>query len=108
MSDVLTVNGGSHSLHLIAVADDETDGARLDRSDPPGSDEAAFTGEIGWDQPEVRRDICAGLGLLGVPLPVTGKLDHDGPVSPPDATVPVLVVEPHEELQIARDTRAAL
>lgn len=42
MSDVRTVNGGSHSLHLIAVA-----------------------------------------------------------------AVPVLVVEPREELQIARDTRAA-
>jgi acetate kinase len=71
-------------------------------------DAIVFTGEIGWDQPEVRRDICAGLGLLGVPLPVTGNLDHDGPVSPPGAAVPVLVVEPREELQIARDTRAAL
>jgi acetate kinase len=71
-------------------------------------DAIVFTGEIGWDQPEVRRDVCAGLGLLGVPLPVTGNLDHDGAISPADAAVPVLVVEPREELQIARDTRAAL
>src|SRR5215212_10293547 len=41
MTDVLTVNGGSHSLHLIMVGEDEADGARLDRSDPPGSAEAA-------------------------------------------------------------------
>jgi acetate kinase len=71
-------------------------------------DAVVFTGEIGWDQPEVRHDICAGLGLLGVRLPVVGNLDHDGPVSPWDAPVPVLVVEPREEVQLARDTRSAL
>jgi acetate kinase len=71
-------------------------------------DAIVFTGEIGWDQPEVRHDICAGLGLLGVRLPVVGNLDHDGPVSPWDAPVPVLVVEPREEVQLARDTRSAL
>jgi acetate kinase len=71
-------------------------------------DAVVFTGEIGWDQPEVRRDVCAGLGLLGVPMPVLGNLEHDGPVSPADAGVPLLVIEPREELQIARDTRSAL
>jgi acetate kinase len=71
-------------------------------------DALVFTGEIGWDTPEVRRDVCAGLGLLGVPEPVGGNRADDGPVSPPGAAVPVLVVEPREELQLARDTRAAL
>jgi acetate kinase len=71
-------------------------------------DAVVFTGEIGWDQPEVRRDVCAGLGLLGVPTPVFGNLEHDGPVSPADAGVPVLVIEPREELQIASDTKSAL
>jgi acetate kinase len=71
-------------------------------------DAIVFTGEIGWDQPEVRRDVCAGLGLFGVPMPVLAHPDHDGPVSPADADVPVLVIEPREELQIARDTRSAL
>jgi acetate kinase len=71
-------------------------------------DAVVFTGEIGWDQPEVRHDICAGLGLLGVPLPVGGNLEQDGPVSPPGAAVPVLVVQPREELQIARDARSRL
>jgi acetate kinase len=71
-------------------------------------DAIVFTGEIGWDQPEVRRDICAGLDLLGVPMPVLAEPDHDGPVSAAEAAVPVLVIEPREELQIARDTRSAL
>ncbi|MFY1635041.1 acetate/propionate family kinase [Solwaraspora sp. WMMB335] len=70
-------------------------------------DAVVFTGEIGWDQPEVRDGICAGLGLLGVPLPVTGNRTDDGPVSPAGADVPVLVVQPREELQLARDTLAA-
>jgi acetate kinase len=71
-------------------------------------DALVFTGEIGWDQPEVRHDVCAGLGLLGVPLPVRGNRDDDGPVSPPGAAVPVLVVETREELQLAHETAAAL
>ena len=71
-------------------------------------DAIVFTGEIGWDQPEVRQGICAGLGLLGVPLPVTGNREQDGPVSPEGAAVPVLVVQPREERQLARDTASAL
>jgi acetate kinase len=75
----------------------------LDRLDAIG-----FTGEIGWDQSEVRDQVCAGLGLLGVRRPVVGNLEHDGPVSPWDAPVQVLAIEPREELQIARECRAAV
>jgi acetate kinase len=71
-------------------------------------DAIVFTGEIGWDQPEVRQQVCAGLRLLGVREPVVGNLDHDGPVSPWDAPVPVLAIEPREELQIARDCRSVV
>jgi acetate kinase len=71
-------------------------------------DALVFTGEIGWDQPEVREGVCAGLAPLGVRLPVLGNRADDGPVSEPNAPVPVLVVEPREELQIAVETRAAL
>ena len=71
-------------------------------------DALVFTGEIGWDQPEVREGVCAGLAPLGVRLPVMGNRADDGPVSDPDAPVPVLVVEPREELAIAAETRAAL
>jgi hypothetical protein len=71
-------------------------------------DALVFTGEIGWDQPEVRRDICAGLGVLGVSIPAFANRDEDGPVHVPGVAVPVLVVQPREELQLALDTAAAL
>ena len=71
-------------------------------------DAVVFTGEIGWDQPEVRHGICSGLRQLGVPIPMRGNREDDGPVSPNDATVTVLVVEPKEELEIATETLAAL
>ena len=70
-------------------------------------DAVVFTGEIGWDQPEVRADVCAGLGLLGVAPLSSGNRSDDGPVSARDARVPVLVVRPREELQLCRDTVAA-
>jgi acetate kinase len=71
-------------------------------------DALVFTGEIGWDQPEVRDDVCAGLGLLGLGGGLAGNRDDDGVISAPDAPVPVLVVEPREELQLCRETVAAL
>ena len=49
----------------------------------PSLDAVVFTGEIGYDQPEVRECITSGLALLGRDL-VT------------------LVVEPREELELAR------
>ncbi|HEX2772198.1 MAG TPA: acetate kinase, partial [Micromonosporaceae bacterium] len=50
-------------------------------------DALVFTGEIGWDQPEVRHDICAGLHLLGVATPTDGNRTDDGPISGPGAAV---------------------
>jgi acetate kinase len=52
-------------------------------------DALLFTGEIGFDQPEVRDQITDGLSLLG-----------------PDCRV--LVVEPREELELARLTAELL
>jgi acetate kinase len=71
-------------------------------------DALVFTGEIGWDQPEVRYAVCTGLRLLGVPLPARGNLPADGVISPDGADVPVLVVQPREELQLAEDVRQVL
>lgn len=71
-------------------------------------DAVVFTGEIGWDQPEVRAGVCAGLGLLGVPAPVGGNRAEDGAISPEGSPVTVLVVEPREELQLAADTIGAV
>ncbi|MEU8381677.1 acetate kinase [Streptosporangium sp. NPDC048865] len=71
-------------------------------------DALVFTGEIGWDQPEVREAVCRRLSPLGVEPPVRAGLDADGVVSAPGASVPVLVVRPREELQLARETLGAL
>jgi acetate kinase len=71
-------------------------------------DALVFTGEIGWDQPEVRDDVCRRLGLLGVTPPVHERADTDMIVSAPGAAVPVLAIRPREELQIAREALAAV
>ena len=52
--------------------------------------------------------MCTRLGLLGVPAHRIGNRTDDGPISPPGAAVPVLVVEPREEIQLCRDTIAAI
>ncbi|MEU8272715.1 acetate/propionate family kinase [Microbispora bryophytorum] len=77
--------------------------AALDRLDA-----LVFTGEIGWDQPEVREAVCGRLSLLGVEPPAVDDVDRDGVVSPSGARLPVLVVRPREELQVARETLDAL
>jgi acetate kinase len=74
----------------------------------PRVDALVFTGEIGWDQPEVRAGIVEGLALLGVPTDLTPTTEGDGLVSPSGAAVPVLVVRPREELQLCRETMTAL
>ncbi len=66
-------------------------------------DAIVFTGEIGWDQPEIRDGVCGRLGLLGVVPPALHEVNTDGFVSPPGAAVPVLVIEPREELEVARE-----
>ncbi|MEW9550733.1 acetate/propionate family kinase [Nonomuraea sp. NPDC050783] len=69
----------------------------------PRIDALVFTGEIGWDQPEVREAVCRRLGLLGVEPPARDGRGDDGPVSADGAAVPVLVVQVREELQLARE-----
>lgn len=64
-------------------------------------DALVFTGEIGWNQPEVRDDVCRRLKLLGVPAQLSGNRRDDGPVSLAEEHPAVLVVEPREELQLA-------
>jgi acetate kinase len=71
-------------------------------------DALVFTGEIGWDQPEVREAVCRRLALLGVEPPAVGERTDDGAVSAAGAAVPVLVVETHEELQLAREAAVAM
>ncbi|MCW2885745.1 MAG: acetate kinase [Streptosporangiaceae bacterium] len=79
--------------------------ASLDRVDA-----LVFTGEIGEDQPEVREEICAGLGVLGIcgGLGSAGVLSEDTVVSAPGAAVPVLVVPTGEIQQIVIEVRSVL
>jgi acetate kinase len=68
-------------------------------------DALVFTGEIGWDQPEVREAVCADLVRLGIPPTLTVRNPGtDSVLSSPHAPVLVLAVQPHEELQIAKET----
>ncbi|MEU4512951.1 acetate/propionate family kinase [Nonomuraea wenchangensis] len=69
----------------------------------PRVDALVFTGEIGWNQPEVREAVCRRLGPLGIEPPALTDPRDDGPVSADGAAVPVLVVQLREELQLARE-----
>lgn len=71
-------------------------------------DALVFTGEIGWDQPEMREAVCTGLGILGVQSNLRGHRDEDGPLTVDGAGIPVLVVKPREELELAQSTMACL
>jgi acetate kinase len=67
-------------------------------------DAVVFTGEIGADQPELREEICRGLGVLGVASGLTPVVNHDAVVSQPGATVPILVLNVEEDLEVAAET----
>lgn len=75
--------------------------ASLDRLDA-----VVFTGEIGADQPEVRRDVCAGLTVLGLRGDLDPAQDRDHVLS--RSGVAVVLVHPDEQRQIALETRAVL
>ncbi|AOS63034.1 acetate kinase [Actinoalloteichus hymeniacidonis] len=69
-------------------------------------DAVVFTGEIGWDQPEVRSAVCARLALLGVSDSLSGNRSNDGLISEQGAAVPVLVIQTREELSLAAEAAA--
>ncbi|TQS45933.1 acetate/propionate family kinase [Cryptosporangium phraense] len=73
----------------------------------PHLDALVFTGEIGWDQPEVRAAVCSELAVLGIQPVTGGNRDDDGPISEPSADVPVLVVRVREEHQLALEVTRA-
>ncbi len=76
-----------------------------------GLDAIIFTGGIGENAPEVRRDVCADMDIFGIKLDnakndeIKGKLCK---ISAPDSKVEVWVVPTNEELLIARDTLALI
>lgn len=75
-----------------------------------GLDGLVFTGGVGEGSPRVRSAACGSLAFLGVPgeLGDAGAEGEDRVVSPTGATVAVAVVAAREDVEIARQVRAAL
>jgi acetate kinase len=64
-------------------------------------DALVFTGDIGWDQPEVAEAVSSGLGVLGIRGGLDPGRTHDAVITTTGAEVPVLAVKSREELQLA-------
>jgi acetate kinase len=75
-----------------------------------GLDALVFTGGIGEHQPQVRAEAADGLGFLGVVVDPSLNRDAtaDAEISAPSAPVRTLVITAREDLEIARQVRAAL
>jgi acetate kinase len=76
-----------------------------------GIDALVFTAGVGENSAVVRSGAVDGLGFLGIrvdPSLNAGRASGGRIISPPDSPVSVLVVPTDEELQIARETVAAI
>jgi acetate kinase len=78
-----------------------------------GIDGLVFTGGAGEGSARLRRDVCAGLGFLGIAIDEhrnDASVDDGGDrlVSGPRTAPVVLVVEAREDLEIARHVRSLL
>lgn len=71
-----------------------------------GVDAIAFTAGIGENDGEIRADVCAYLGYLGVEIDAEANKvrGEEKIVSTPDSNVTVLCVPTNEELAICRET----
>ncbi|WP_344864540.1 acetate kinase [Amycolatopsis ultiminotia] len=72
----------------------------------PRIDALVFTGDIGWDQPEVAESVAGGLPVLGIRGGLSRARERDGVLSEPGAAVPVLAIQSREELSLARAATA--
>lgn len=72
-----------------------------------GLDAVVFTGGIGENSPDVRKECCAGLEFLGIAFDEAANTSgaQEGLITTADAATAVLVVPTNEELVIAMDTR---
>lgn len=74
-----------------------------------GADAVVFTAGVGENQPELRAEVCAGLGWFGIELdPARNAAPIEGArrISADGSRVAVLVVPTDEEAEIARQTWA--
>jgi acetate kinase len=72
-----------------------------------GLDAVVFTGGIGENSPDVRKECCSGLEFLGIAFDDAANTSgiQEGMITTGDAATAVLVVPTNEELVIAMDTR---
>ena len=73
-----------------------------------GLDALVFTGGIGERSPEVRAQICDGLGFLGLEIDATLNRDNAEIISTAGSRVRVRAMRANEEAMIARHTREAI
>jgi len=75
-----------------------------------GIDALVFTGGVGERAPAVRAAAVEGLDYLGIRLDPERNFSADGDadLSPPHASASVLLIHAREDLEIARQVRAAL
>src|SRR5918994_4619086 len=75
-----------------------------------GIDALVFTGGVGERAPRVRELACEGFEYMGVRIDRrrNATIDGDGDITAYGALARVLVVRAREDLEIARQTRAAL
>ena len=75
-----------------------------------GLDALVFTGGIGEHDRQVRTEAAAGLGFLGVAIDEArnAAATTDADISAPSAAVRTLVITAREDIEIARQVRAAL
>ncbi|MEU6267301.1 acetate/propionate family kinase [Saccharopolyspora shandongensis] len=74
-----------------------------------GLDLLVFTGGIGEHQPPVRAAVCEALGFAGAAADpaLNAAASDDADITAPGAAVRTVVVQAREDLEIARETRAA-
>ena len=76
-----------------------------------GLDALVFTAGIGEHDPEIRQLVCERLAVLGIIIDSKrnhANMDRVSIISDDDSKVKVLVVPTNEELEIARQTMAAI
>jgi acetate kinase len=71
-------------------------------------DALAFTGGVGEHSARIRANICAGLGVLGLPASLPEHDGADSLLSEAGASPAVLVVHAREDLEIAREAEHVL
>ena len=71
-----------------------------------GVDSIVFTGGIGENDPELRKEVCGNLGFIGVAVDdeKNALRGREVKISTDDSRVNVYVIPTNEELVIARDT----